>query len=93
MGRWLVKLGDRYLEWSSIVDAPISMLMTDEELAAYWRERYGTEGLERLATVKAGAPGAESIGWNRAGPNETRLSVEEIIERYDPRTTKAENNE
>lgn len=83
MGRWLVRTDDdRFLEWSSIVDAPITMLMTRAELEEYVRDEYGREGLSRLNDRIERAQKLSEIGWNRAGEGEASLSPEEIIVRY-----------
>lgn len=83
MGRWLVKVDeDRFLEWSSIVDAPVTMIMSREQLRAFVRERHGTEGLERLEDRIARAQPLSKVGWNRAGPKETCLTPEQIVELY-----------
>lgn len=48
MGRFLIRLdgdeGPRYLEWSTIVDAPVTFGMTREELATHYRDEYGRAG-------------------------------------------------
>jgi len=92
MGRYIIKIKDRYFEWSTVVDAPITYGMTEDELRAYTKDEYGEEGLsrlpERLARVAQNGCSshveslADVIVYNRAGPNETRLTEEEIYARY-----------
>ncbi len=83
MGRWLVKVGeDRFLEWSSIVDAPVTPIMTKDELLDWLRDRYGSYGVEQAEERMARAMPLSEIGWNRAGPREESLTPEQIIERY-----------
>lgn len=98
MPRYIIKLpcdgADYYLEWSSIVDAPVTCGMTWEEFKAHYRHRYGMDGLrvlpERLARVeKTGTSDATNrrpvrdwMKYNRAGVNETCLTYDEIIEEY-----------
>ena len=61
MPRYIIKLptpiGDRYLEWSSIVDAPITYGLTLEEFTDYYRSEYGDQGMrdlpDRMARVEA----------------------------------------
>lgn len=61
MPRYIIKLtkGDqnRYLEWSTIVDAPVTMGMTLEQFKVYYLHEYGRQGsqdlAERLARVEA----------------------------------------
>jgi len=100
MGRCIVRLEAPeghpvYLEWSTVVDAPVTYAMTREELEEHVREEYGNQGLEELPArlERADRCGAswrdayresaeDTIRGNRAGPNETELTVEQIIERY-----------
>ena len=97
MPRYIVKLqhGNTpyYLEWSTIVDAPVTYGMSLEEFNEYYKDTYGTDGMhglpERMARVEEKGTSAinddsghETISFNRAGKNETCLSVEQIIEWY-----------
>lgn len=84
------------LEWSTVVDAPITELMREDEFVEYYRESYGKQGLagleERMERVRM--KGVSSMvhsslkdlvsGYNRAGPDETYLSIDEIMEAYAP---------
>jgi len=91
MGNAIVFLEGHYLEWSSIVDAPVSYWMTRSELEETVRREYGNEGLRalrgRLERVDAKGTSAfrdedadDTIWLNRAGPKEAPLHREEIIE-------------
>lgn len=97
MARYIVMLKDGrrrwYLEWSSVVDAPVTTGMTLPELRRYIREEYGRDGLrflpERLERVKLkgsstldDASADDVLSFNRAGESETRLSKEQIIDYY-----------
>ncbi len=97
MGRSIIKLTEGpktwYLEWSSIVDAPITYGMSLYELEKYIQDEYGRQGLEHLAerlvrvdAVGTSASGYESIdqflSFNRAGPNETTFTKSQIIDWY-----------
>lgn len=98
MPRYIVKLpcdgDDYYLEWSSIVDAPVTGGMTLKEFHSYYKEQYGTEGLDRLPermerVNESGTsdtinrrPVEDWLAYNRAGEGEACISVEEIIELY-----------
>lgn len=98
MGRCIIKLNDGnrdwYLEWSTIVDAPVTWGMTLDEMAAYRREQTGTEGMRDWAEVveRLNAKGVSwrdkngdvysTIGCNRAGKGETCLTAEQIIAAY-----------
>lgn len=100
MPRFIVKLetphGPRYMEWSTIVDAPVTYGVTLEQFEAYYRERYGTEGmkelpdrLRRVAITGVSADGYASvaglISCNRAGEDDTCMTLAQIIEHYCPR--------
>lgn len=83
MPRYIIKLNDGsrdyYLEWSTIVDAPVSKGMSREELRSYIKHLYDLEGLEaldndRLPRVDAKGTSSilhkdahETIKYNRAG--------------------------
>lgn len=97
MGRPLIRVetehGERFLQWSTIVDAPVSYGMTEDQLREYIKEEYGNEGLRDLAgrIARCREKGTssfvhESLGemlWlNRAGPDETEATLEEIIAQY-----------
>ena len=41
MPRYIVKLRDRYMEWSTVVDAPTTYGMTLEEFRAHYEHEYG----------------------------------------------------
>lgn len=93
MGSYIVKLEDKYLVWSSTVDAPVTFGMTLDEFREYYKEEHGREGLRelpfRLERVDAKGTSAhddenanDTIWLNRAGPDETVLHREEIIEFY-----------
>jgi hypothetical protein len=92
MGRIIVKIKDKYLEWSTICDAPTTKGMTLEQLHNYIKDQYGRIGLEelpaRLERVEAtgtsayGEDLAGTISFNRAGPNEEQLTEDEIYHAY-----------
>lgn len=93
MPSYIIKLGDKYFEWSTIVDAPVTYAMSQDELRRYVKTRYGEVGLEdlpaRLERVESTGTSsrfetlAELIAANRAGENESHLSEAEILTRYD----------
>lgn len=96
MPRFTVKLetprGPRYLEWSTIVDAPISWGMTLAEYKRYYRDKYGSEGARDLVQVLAEIDqqgtatrfetAEQLVTCNRAGLGGTELSLEQIISHY-----------
>ena len=103
MSRYICKFEDHgksyYLEWSTIVDAPVTNGMSLDEFKAYYAGRYdtvGTRGLdERLERVEAKGTSSQIhdsldqlIAHNRAGPKEENISKQQIIKLYctDPNT-------
>jgi hypothetical protein len=82
---------DKFLTWSTIVDAPVTCLLTEEEYRKYYICEYGRAGMEGLdekieQAKKTGCNWGDDIddviSGNRAGDNESDISKEEIIERY-----------
>ena len=97
MPRYIIKLQDvdrdYYLMWSTIVDAPITFGLTLGQFRDWYQAEYGKAGLtefpERMLRVEQKGtssnmhPSAEKvIGYNRAGPDETCLTREQILEKY-----------
>lgn len=87
MARLIVEFGDRYLEWSTVVDAPVTSLMTLDELTAHIEKKYGARGLAelpgRLARVAKfgtssglGTTKENLLRVNRAGDNESSITSE-----------------
>ena len=95
MGRYIIKIDDLYFEWSTIVDAPVTWGMTENELVEHIRFRYGQEGIDelpkRLSRVQQNGTSAygltldELIVGNRSGDNETPLSKEELYKKFSNR--------
>ena len=92
MGRGLVVIKDKYFEWSTVVDAPVSYAMTLEELTAYTKEEYGNQGIGELdrriercnkyGTSLIGGNPEVILSCNRAGIDECKLTVEQIYDVY-----------
>lgn len=97
MSRFIVKLNDGhrdfYLEWSSVVDAPVTYGLSLDEFKSYYREEYGNSSMaefeRRLDRVNLRgtscftADSAEQlVKYNRAGKGETCLTLEQIIDAY-----------
>ena len=85
MGRCIAKIGGKYLEWSTVVDAPVTHTMTLAELKAYYLDEYGRraaddlpnrlERVEATSTSSLVTPELEDlIAGNRAGEHETELT-------------------
>ena len=98
MPTYIIKLTDKakqdyYLEWSTIVDAPVTPGMSLDDFKEYYKERHGAdafaklpERLERVEVNGVSAFGYQSlkslISCNRAGENEKHLSMSGIIKKY-----------
>ena len=92
MARCLIKIKDKYFEWSTIVDAPVTYGMTEEELEKYIERQYGKIGLNKLPhRLERVEETGTSAYWcdlksiitpNRAGGSEEELTKEEIYNKY-----------
>ena len=98
MGNYLIRLTDdrvtppteHYMEWSSIVDAPIRSSTSLDEMQLHQWRKHGDEGIEPSRFVRLASKGTSShlhelkdiIGYNRAGLEETSLSVHQLIDVY-----------
>lgn len=93
MATYIVKLGNFYLEWSTIIDAPITLGMTLDQFKRYYKEEYGNyrfeqlpyrlERVEEYGTSQQGKVSPEDlIVGNCAGPNETELNIQELFDNY-----------
>lgn len=94
MGRFLVHHDGVFLEWSTVVDAPVTVGMTAEELEDHIRAQYGSEGVSglpaRIARTVANGTSCISppysfddlVDYNRAGPEETQLNREQLVRIY-----------
>jgi len=100
MGKFIIKMekeGDeRYMEWSTIVDAPVTYGLRYDEFLAYYREEHGRRDMDdllsefgRMARVQKNGTsehGVESvhdtISNNRAGDKESHLTYDEIWQKY-----------
>ncbi len=88
----IVRIRDKYFLWSSIADAPLTVGLPRHEFVAWYIEQFKDGARQsrlemRLARAdKGGEIGTSSfigdasdcIACNRAGPGETKLTVEEI---------------
>jgi hypothetical protein len=85
MGRGILKLApDEYIEWSTVVDAPVSYVLDREEAV----QEFGEERIERADKTgtsyydRPPQTAEEFVEFNRAGENETRLDLEGIRYHY-----------
>lgn len=94
MGRFLVKIKERYVLWSTVVDAPVNVFKDKAhcraELLVEWG-RVAELGIdEAIATCDERGVSSrrytdvkDAVSYNRAGKNETSLSfgsLERLIE-------------
>jgi len=85
MARHILKIGNQYLEWSSITDSPTTYLMSKHEMI----DDIGIEP-ERMdraeatgTSSKVGDDLASALSLNCAGPNGAHVkTVEELVELY-----------
>jgi hypothetical protein len=100
MPTYIIKLTDEkdntdyYMEWSTVVDAPITYGLSLEEFKEYYQTQYGTAGMRdlgyRMERVEEKGTSAlppfdnmdEVLKHNRAGEGETCLDKEGLLERY-----------
>ncbi len=97
MGKAIVRVQDEpplFVIWSTVVDSPITWVMTRDELTEHIREQEGLSGLEALLgrMRRVEEKGTSFLRYasrdsllvcNRAGPDESELgSWEEIAERF-----------
>lgn len=87
MGRYIAKLGDdAYVDWSTVIDAPVSWVYTRAEAVAAWSEdriaRADRNGTSILDGYPAGNTPEEIVAGNRAGEHESEISVDEILDAY-----------
>jgi hypothetical protein len=84
-----------YLHWSEIVDAPVFIARSLAEYQTYFRERFGSDSFKswersgkwgRLEAVGTSTEFYEdadaAIAFNRAGPGESELDREGILDLY-----------
>lgn len=89
MGRVIIHHAGKFAEWSSVVDAPTTNPMTREEFEAYYVKKYGTSSQNQMAerldraelngsSCLEGTSFEDVVFCNRAGPEESDLSVEQL---------------
>lgn len=88
MGKFIAKLGDdAYVEWSTVVDSPTTFVMPRPEAVAEFGEdriaRADRKGTSLLDDPAVRTPD-EIVLCNRAGPDESELTVEQMLAAFDP---------
>jgi hypothetical protein len=96
MGHIIAKFGDRYMDWTTVSDGPLTPLLTLPELKRYIVERYGYKALdelpERLARIEKfgtssqmGTTAEDLLSNNSCGPGRKCVeSAEEMIRLFGP---------
>jgi len=93
----IAKIKNKYFEWSTIVDAPVTYGMSLEQFKEYYKHQYGQSGMDkledRLKRVEKtgtyfhdGMTVRELLQGNRAGPDEKCATEDEILDQYDYKT-------
>ena len=101
MGRFIVEIRNpeddadrRLLEWSTVVDAPVTYGMREDEFRTYYRNEYGNDGMrqldDRMTRVREkGTSAHDDESWedtalvcNRAGPDETQADAAMLWKLY-----------
>lgn len=96
MSRILCHLNGLFFEYSTVVGAPVTDLMTEEEFTVYAQRMYGDLHVEhdlpgRFERARARGHSSldndsptleEYIKGNRAGPKEGSLSIKGLIKHY-----------
>lgn len=92
MGHLIAKFGDRYMDWTTVADGPLTPLLTLPELKRYIVERYGYKALaelpDRLARIEQfgtssqmGTTKEDLLSHNECGPGRKRVKTEEEMVR------------
>ena len=92
MPRGIIKIKDKYFEWSAVTDSPVTFGMNELELRAYIKSEYGNSGIKNLdkrieackerGTSFIGQDLNSITAGNRAGKLECELTIEEIYNFY-----------
>lgn len=90
MPHFVVKIGDdRYLKWSTVLDAPVTCGMCREEIKNFlMREKmqqaeFDVDGILEDADEPPSRRSLDRLAeFNRAGDHETSLSKEELIKQF-----------
>ena len=92
MSRSIIKIKDKYFEWSTISNSLCTYGLSLEELKEYIKEEYGNEGMgdlpdrlervDKVGTSFYGRTLETVLSCNRAGEDETEITADEIYERY-----------
>ena len=93
MARIIIKIKDRYFDYSTVVEAPVTRGMTLDEFREYYRGEYGEWSLDelegRLHRVEEKGTSSfldesveETIAANYAGDGDSSLTLDEMYDAY-----------
>jgi len=99
MPRYIVKIIDKkenktyYLEWSSVVDAPVTPGMDLETFKKYYLKGYGVYSINTLkdrlqrvekqgTSCQLGSTLDDFISSNRAGDKGETIEIDQILDKY-----------
>jgi hypothetical protein len=92
MGQLVVRLADdSYVLWSDTVDAPVSPVVPRINLIGLLEAEYHmtwqgadalVEAADRFGTSDPARSLSDVLAGNRAGPGESRLTIEQLINSY-----------
>jgi hypothetical protein len=96
MSRTIIKIEDYYLDWSSVTDSPITFGVNIDEFMKYYERKYGEKYIKdelplRMEIVEKYGHSAynyfhesleDFVKCNRAGPDETELTLDEIYKAF-----------
>ncbi len=92
MPTMIVAFGELYCEWSTVVDAPVTVLMSEDDFISHYKEEYGNTGIIGLGArmTLAERTGSSSTMYtkqsllcaNHAGEEGAWLSEQGIIAKY-----------
>lgn len=90
--RSIIKIGDYYSEWSTVVDAPVLQFAPLDVFKRWYKQEYGNSSMAELeirlqrvevtGTSAFGQTLEDTISGNRAGDDDSTLTAEEILAKY-----------
>lgn len=80
MARGIVKIRDRYCEWSTVADAPITKAVPFEKAVELWGEHRVLRACANGHSFVDEGPEEAYWAYNRAGPDESCLIEDELWE-------------
>jgi hypothetical protein len=88
VARFVIRLAaDEYVHWSSVVDAPVSYVHTRRQAVAAWTEDRVARADRQVSSIidpPFYGTAEQAVAGNRAGPDETTLTLDEIRRQYHP---------